>query len=96
MIGAFPRKQPVKKAGADAPAFSTVKEVSQSAHTGDTRIEVRSYLFDKLELAAVNRWILLFASHIFLPFLSYVHEAVPAPVSGCGRDSFDPYLQTRV
>ena len=30
MIGAFPRKQPVKKAGADAPAFSTVKEASQS------------------------------------------------------------------
>ena len=30
MSGAFPRKQPVKKAGADAPAFSTVKEASQS------------------------------------------------------------------
>ena len=34
--------------------------------------------------------------HIFLPFLSYVHEAALAPASGHRAVTFDPCLQTRV
>ena len=56
----------------------------------------RLFLFNKAGFTVISRWTRFFAFQIFLPFLPYGREAVPAPAPERRAATSDPNPRTRV